>query len=55
MLFRFREIRTAERIVERRKDKEKSKKYLEIKPETNITYEEAKAFVESLFKGSEQS
>lgn len=49
----FREIRTKEKITD--KNKEKSKGYQEIKPETNITYEEAKAFVEGLFKGLELS
>lgn len=50
----FREIRTTEKITDL-DEKKKSEGYLKIKPETDITYEEAKAFVEGLFKGLEQS
>lgn len=46
---RFREV---ERNIEKEKlvkDKKKEEGYKQIKPETNITFKEAKAFIESLF------
>ena len=45
----FREIRTKEKITDL--SKEESKSYQNIKPETEITFEEAKAFCEGLFTG----
>ena len=47
----FREIRTAERITE--EDDRKNRGYLKIKPETDITDDECKAFWNSLFQGNE--
>ena len=47
----FREIRTAERIIE--EDERKNREYLKIRPETDITADECKAFVKSLFQGNE--
>ena len=51
---RFREIRTSERITDqdRRREEEfrKQRGFMQIKPESDITYEEAKAYVENLFK-----
>lgn len=51
----FREIRTREKITDLDSKKEGSKGYQNIKPETDITYEEAKKFVEGLFMGLELS
>ena len=47
----FRDIRTAERIVE--EDDRKNREYLKIKSETDITVEECTAFWNSLFQGNE--
>lgn len=51
----FREIRTAERIIE--EDERKNREYLKIRPETDITVDECKehvkAFWNSLFQGNE--
>ena len=47
----FREIRTAERITE--EDERKNREYSKIRPETDITVDECKAFVKSLFQGNE--
>ena len=47
----FREIRTSEKITD--KDavkKQQSENYKQIKPKSNMTYEEAKEFVNNLFK-----
>ena len=45
----FREIRTRERITDRDEQK-KSEGYKKIKPESDMTYEEAVSFVKSLFE-----
>lgn len=45
----FREIRTSERIERERKEKEKLG-YLQIKPETDITVEEAQAYILQIFE-----
>ena len=47
----FREIRTAERIVE--EDDRKNREYLKIKSDTDITVEECTTFWNSLFQGKE--
>ena len=47
----FREIRTAERIIE--EDERKNREYLKIRPETDITVDECTAFWNSLFQGNE--
>ena len=49
--YTMRGFREVERNIEREKlNKDKKEEgYKQIKPETNITFEEAKAFVESLF------
>lgn len=47
----FREIRTAERIVE--EDDRKNREYLKIRPETDITVEECTTFWNSLFQVKE--
>lgn len=50
----FREIRRVERLTEedikrRREEEERNRRYLQIKPETDMTLEEAKDFVMGLF------
>ena len=47
-MFRFKEIKEI-KADESRKIKREEKGFMKIKPETNITYEEAKKFVEDLF------
>ena len=47
----FREIRTTERITE--EDERKNREYSKIRPETDITVDECKAFWNSLFQGNE--
>ena len=47
----FREIRTAERITEEKK--KKNREYSKIRPETDITVDECKAFWNSLFQVNE--
>jgi len=54
----FREIRTQERITEqdRRREEEERRRleehgYLSIKPETEMTVEECRDFIESIFYG----
>lgn len=50
IIMRFREFREVERNIEREKlTKDEEEGYKKIKPETDITFEEAKRFVESLF------
>lgn len=54
----FREIRRAERITEEDKKRleeedRKNREYLKIKPETDMTFEECKTFLNSLFQGEE--
>lgn len=44
----FREIREIKKDETRKKKKEEEG-YMQIKPESKMTYDEAKAFVESLF------
>lgn len=46
----FREIRARERITDRTEDK-KEYGYMQIKPETDITVEEANAYIRSIFEG----
>ena len=53
---RFREIRTRERIERITYDKQKQNEeegYKKIKPETDMTIEEANAFIENLFSSNE--
>lgn len=45
----IREIRTNERITEEEERKKKELGYMKIKPETDITYEEANKFWDTLF------
>ena len=47
----FREIRTAERIIE--EDERKNREYSKIRLETDITVDECTAFWNSLFQGNE--
>lgn len=52
----FREIRRAEHITEKDKKRleeedRKSREYLKIKPETDMTVEECGTFLNSLFRG----
>lgn len=49
--FIMRGFREVERIIERdeRNKREEEERYRHIKPKTNITFEEAKTFIESLF------
>ena len=54
----FREIRKSERITEKDarilyEEDRKNREYLKIKPETDMTFEESKAFLYSLFQGEE--
>lgn len=54
----FIEIRKSERITDRdarrlEEEYRKNREYLKIKPETDITLEESKAFLYSLFQGEE--
>ena len=50
----FREIRTTERITEEDEKKNReNRKYLKIKPETDITVDECTAFWNSLFQGNQ--
>jgi len=50
-MFKFREIREVKDNFETRSkvEDEKDKGFMQIKPETNITVEEARAFLDSLF------
>lgn len=49
----FKEVRTKEKITERkeRKEREEKKGFLEIKPESDITHEEAVRFLIEMFGG----
>ena len=54
----FREIRKQERITDRdarrlEEEYRKNRGYLNIKPETDMTLEESKTFLYSLFQGEE--
>lgn len=49
----FREVEKkfdAEKELKRREEERRNKEYLKIKPESNITLDEAKKFVNSLFE-----
>lgn len=48
-MFIFREIKEFKPNETRKNVNEEKKGYMKIKPETNMTFEEAKAYVESLF------
>lgn len=52
---RFREIRTQEKITDNCIKKKEEEAYKQIKPETDITLDEANSFIESLFKVEEEA
>ena len=53
MKMRFREIREIEEVNISCNDKEENDNYLQIKPVTDITIEEARSFINSLFERKE--
>lgn len=53
MKMRFREIREIEEVSIDHGDKKESDNYLQIKPVTDITIEEARKFINSLFERKE--
>lgn len=55
MKMRFREIREIEEVNISCNDKEENDNYLQIKPVTDITIEEAKKFIDSLFERKESN
>lgn len=55
MKMRFREIREIEEVSINHDDKKESDNYLQIKPMTNITIEEARKFIDSLFERKENN
>ena len=52
MRIRFREIKEIREIKDEKKEEE-NKNYLKIKPETDITIEEAREFWDAIFKGED--
>ena len=55
IIMRFREFREVERNIEREKMNEKEEGFRKIKPETDMTFEEAEAFWNEVFASVRES